>query len=417
MYETLAVLALFAFLYSLFAGGIERSWISAAIVFSLFGLMVSPSGLDILPLAAQSEIIKTLAELTLALVLFSDAASANLGVLRQVKKLPLRLLLIGLPLTIGLGYLSGLLLFDDLSMLELALLATLLAPTDAALGKPVITHSSVPVAYREGLNVESGLNDGICVPVLLLFLSLATGQHDGGQGAGQLMLHLFVEEIGIGMLVGVVLIFIGAWLGRLAKKLGWLDPVWTMITLGALAFGCFGLAQALGGSGFIASFIGGLTVNRVFNSEEKEEFLVHIESYGNLFSLITWTTFGALVVGPAIMHLSWQVVIYALLSLTVVRMLPVFISLTGLPMSTEAKLFVGWFGPRGLASVVFAVIVLEAALPCSKTVGYVAAVTIMLSVLLHGLSANPWAEGFARREQQRAGAIQNKKGLFIKSGG
>ncbi len=402
MYQTLTVLALFAFLYSLFAGGIQRTWLSAALVFSLFGLMAGPSGLNILPLAADRETIKTLAELTLALVLFTDAGSADIDVLRRVRALPIRLLLVGLPLTIGAGYLAGLIVFNHVPALEIALLATLLAPTDAALGEPVITNPSVPAAYREGLNVESGLNDGISVPVLLLFLTLATGRDMGGQSTGNLMLHLFVEEIGIGLVVGFGLVRVAAWLGRFAGTRGWRDSVWSEVTLAMLALGCFSLAQALGGSGFIASFVGGLTLNRIVDKEEKEEFLGYTESFGNLLSLITWTSFGALVAGPALAHLNWQILIYALLSLTVVRMLPVFLSLTGYPMSTEAKLFTGWFGPRGLASVVFAVIVLNAGLPHGKLVVYVAAVTIIFSILLHGITANPWARGFGRREEERA---------------
>ncbi len=404
MYETLAVLGFFAFLYSLFAGGIERTWISAAIVFTLFGLIVNPSGLNILPLAADKETIKTLAELTLALVLFTDAAGANIGILRHVSKIPARLLLIGLPLTIGLGYLIGRVFFVDMSALEIALLATMLAPTDAALGEPVITNTSIPGSYREALNVESGLNDGICVPVLLLFLTLATGHHSGEGSTSKLLAHLIVEEIGIGLLVGVGVTVLAAWLGRFAKAKGWLDPVWSMISLAVLAFAIFGLAQSLGGSGFIAAFTGGITFNLIYENKDRKEWLERTESFGNLFSLITWSTFGALVVGPALAHLNWQVILYALLSLTVIRMVPVFIVLTGFHMDMEAKLFMGWFGPRGLASVVFAVIVLGANLPDGNKVVSVVAVTIIFSILLHGLSAVPWARGFGRRAQIRMAA-------------
>ncbi len=403
MYATLAVLASFAFLYSLFAGIIERSWISAAIMFTAFGLLTGPSALDILPLAEDPETIKRLAELTLALVLFTDAAGANLHVLRSIKRLPLRLLLVGLPLTIGLGYVVGRLLFGDVPALEIALLATLLAPTDAALGKPVIANIAIPAPYREALNVESGLNDGICVPVLLLFLLLATRQYSGEESLAGLAFHLFVEEIGIGLLVGVILSVVAAKLGRYVKHKEWLDPVWSHITVAALAFACFGLAQSLGGSGFIAAFVGGITLNLAFEGDENKKYwLERTESWGNLFSLVTWSTFGALVVGPALAGIDWSSVVYALLSLTVIRMLPVFLVLTGFGMSTEAKLFMGWFGPRGLASVVFAVIVLDAALPNSSQVLEVAGITIILSILLHGLTALPWADGFARREQARA---------------
>ncbi|MDH3797938.1 MAG: cation:proton antiporter, partial [Desulfobacterales bacterium] len=176
MYQTIAILALFVLVYSSVAGRVERSWLSGPIVFTVFGLIIGPVGLDLLSFKTDRETIRTLAELTLALVLFTDAAGADMGVLRKAKALPIRLLLIGLPLTILLGFGVGMLLVETLTLLGVALLATMLAPTDAALGKAVVTNEEVPDAVRQGLNVESGLNDGICVPILFVFLALATGK-------------------------------------------------------------------------------------------------------------------------------------------------------------------------------------------------------------------------------------------------
>lgn len=175
MYLDLFIFAVFVLAYSTFAGAVERTWISGAILFTAFGLLIGPIGLDLISFKADREAIRTLAELTLALVLFTDAAGADMGVLRKARALPTRLLLIGLPLTILLGFGVAVLLFKDLSLFEVALLAAMLAPTDAALGKAVVTNETVPNAVRQGLNVESGLDEGICVPILFLFLALATG--------------------------------------------------------------------------------------------------------------------------------------------------------------------------------------------------------------------------------------------------
>ena len=398
MYETLVILALFTFVYSLFAGLIDRTVVSGPIIFCVFGVLVGPHGVNLLPIAADTETIKTLAELTLALVLFTDAAGANIDVLRRNARLPASLLLIGLPLTIGLGYLFGRLLFGELAALEIALLATMLAPTDAALGKPVITNELVPIRYREGLNVESGLNDGICVPVLLIFLGLATGQSEEARGWIIVLTH-FAEEIGIGAAVGIGLVLSGVSLGSFADRRGWIARDWSMLSVTALALSCFGLAQLLGGSGFIAAFMGGLVFDKILG-EKRERWLEEAESLGNLFSLITWVTFGALVIDPALEAFSWPIILYGLLSLTVIRMLPVLLALTGTGMRTEAKLFVGWFGPRGLASIVFCVIVLNANLPHGSTLAHVVAATVILSILLHGITANPWARGLGSRIRQ-----------------
>ena len=370
---------------------------SGPIAFTIFGMLIGPVGLDLLLFKADGETIRTLAELTLALVLFTDAAGADMNVLRRTETLPVRLLLIGLPLTILLGFGVGVLLIENLSLFEVALLATMLAPTDAALGKAVVTNEAVPDAIRQGLNVESGLNDGICVPILYVFLALATGK--GGEGGPwQLAVVFVVKEIGIGLAVGLVLTTMAALLLKYAKGQQWLTPTWIQVPVVALAFGCFAIAQFLGGSGFIAAFTGGLLFN-VLTKQHREEFLRAAEGTGDTLALITWVIFGSAVVGKAVGYFSWLDLLYAVLSLTLIRILPVFLVLSGTGMSTEDKLFVGWFGPRGLASIVFGVIVLNANLPNSGPIAVTVVCTIMLSILAHGITANPWARAYGERRR------------------
>ncbi len=387
MYKHLAILAVFAFAYSAVAGRLQRTIISGAIVFGAFGLALGPLGLGFLDLDIEAEDLRLLAELTLALVLFTDAANADLGVLKQFVKIPQRMLLIGLPLTILLGFGVGALMFHELALLEIAILATMLAPTDAALGKAVVTDKRVSADIRESLNVESGLNDGICVPILFVFIALATAA--GHQESPlTLALILVAEEIGIGAAVGIGLTLLGASLLRFCAERGWVTETWRQLAVPALAVSCFAAAQALHGSGFIAAFVGGMLFGYLAKGH-KHELLLAAEGTGDTMSLITWVVFGAAVVGREVEFLSWQVVVYAVLSLTVIRMLPVYLSLAGSGLSSNAKLFTGWFGPRGLASVVFAVIVLNEQLPGGNTVVATATCTIILSVVLHGVSANP----------------------------
>jgi NhaP-type Na+/H+ or K+/H+ antiporter len=401
MYQTIAILALFVLVYSSVAGRVERSWLSGPIVFTIFGLLIGPVGLDLLSFKTDRETIRTLAELTLALVLFTDAAGADMGVLRKAKALPIRLLLIGLPMTILLGFGVGILLVQTLSLLGVVLLATMLAPTDAALGKAVVTNEEVPDAVRQGLNVESGLNDGICVPILFVFLALATGKA-GEEGPWHLALMLVAEEIGIGLAVGLALTTLAGLLLKFARGQQWLTRAWSQGPVVALALGCFALAQWLGGSGFIAAFSGGLLFG-VLAKQVRDKFLRAAEGTGDTMALITWVIFGAAVVGQAVGHFSWLILLYAILSLTLIRMLPVFLTLTGMGVSTEGKLFMGWFGPRGLASIVFAVIVVNANVPNSGTIAATVVCTIMLSILAHGITANPWARGFGERFRRAQG--------------
>lgn len=399
MYETLAVLALFIMVYSSVAGAVERRWVSGPIVFTCFGLLVGPAGFALLDWETDRELIRNLAEVTLAMVLFTDAAGADVRVLKNISKVPARLLLVGLPLTIALGFAVGAVLIDSPSLFSIAVLATILAPTDAALGKAVITNEAVPDEVRQSLNVESGLNDGICVPVLLLFLALALDTA-GDMGPLPLAAKLVFEQIGIGLAVGLVLTFNAVRLLKYARYRQWLTKTWTQIPIFALALSCFSVAQYLGGSGFIAAFSGGLLMafmEKDLSKKVKEEYLLTSEGAGDTLALITWVTFGAAVVGQAIGYFSWTILLYSFLSLTVIRMLPVFLCLTGSGIDTEGKLFIGWFGPRGLASIVFAVMVLNSELPDSGPLAMTVVCTIVLSIVAHGVTANPWAQAYGKR--------------------
>jgi NhaP-type Na+/H+ or K+/H+ antiporter len=245
--------------------------------------------------------------------------------------------------------------------------------------------------------VESGLNDGICVPVLFVFLALALG-HAGESGPWTLALKLVAEEIGIGLAVGIGLTFAAAGLLKLARQRAWLTHTWIQVPVVALALTCFAIAQALGGSGFIASFSGGLLFG-ILAKDLREEFLLAAEGTGDTLALVTWVIFGAAIVGQAVGHFSGLILLYAILSLTLIRMLPVFLSLTGSGIDTEGKLFIGWFGPRGLASIVFAVIVVSSDLPNTGPIAMTVVCTIVLSIIFHGITANPWAKACGERRR------------------
>jgi NhaP-type Na+/H+ and K+/H+ antiporter len=185
---------------------------------------------------------------------------------------------------------------------------------------------------------------------------------------------------------------------RFCTARGWISDTWLQIPVVALALTCFCVAQLLDGSGFIACFVGGLFFG-VRMHAQRESLVRAAEGTGGTLSLLTWVMFGAAVVGPSLGSLSAPVVLYAVLSLTVIRMLPVFLCLLGLPVSTEGKLFIGWFGPRGLASIVFAVIVTDANLPHGETLTQVVSATVLLSIVVHGVTANPWARAFGARHR------------------
>jgi NhaP-type Na+/H+ or K+/H+ antiporter len=386
MYENVAILAAVVLIYSAVAGRVARSWLSGPILFTAAGLVVGPLGFDVLRLEITAADLKVLAEAALAMVLFTDAAHADLGVVRRTVGLPRRLLLVGLPLTIVFGFLVALPLFPTLDVLATALLATLLAPTDAALGAPVVSNEQVPIEMREALNLESGLNDGICVPVVVILLDLAIGTEVDHHSFGHALV-VVVEEIGIGLVSGLALTAVAVAVLRLAARREWISAHWLHVPVVALAALCFAAAQALGGSGFIACFVGGLLFS--YLHERPKELLSGAASTGEVLAMLTWVVFGGPLLSRLLDQVTWRVVIYALLSLTVIRMVPVFLSLLGTGMSVGNKLFIGWFGPRGLASVVFGVIVFDAEIPGRETIAVVVVLTVLLSIMAHGATANP----------------------------
>jgi sodium/hydrogen antiporter len=391
----LTVLAAIVFAFGLLSRRLEGTVFTAPIVFVVAGFVLGPAGLGLVAFELDDHTVLLVSEIALAIVLFTDAAGINLSVLRRNERLPLRLLGVGMPLTIAFGTALAALLLTDLTFWEAAIVGTVLAPTDAALGQAVVGNPRVPVRVRQALNVEAGLNDGLSVPFLALFLTLAEAEEE--HLSAYIWIRFALEQVGFGILVGVGVGLVGGWLVRWTSQRGWMTESFQRLALLTLAIIAWTLADQIGGNGFIAAFVGGLvvgpTVERV-----GERVIRFTEAEGQLLSLSVFFIFGVLVLG-AIQPLSWEVALYALLSLTLIRMLPVALSLYGTHLRTVSVLFAGWFGPRGLASIVLGLIVVEEAplLPGRDEIEAVVALTVLLSVLLHGITAAPLSAVYARR--------------------
>jgi NhaP-type Na+/H+ or K+/H+ antiporter len=395
MHNEVLILAVFAFLYSIIAGRTERSVVSGPVIFVFSGVIMGPLVLGWFEGEAARAQLRTLADLTLVLILFSDAANVDLTVLKTRIKVPARMLLVGLPGVMALGFAFALALFDVLTVYEAAILGIVLAATDAALGKAVVSDTRLPGWVRVGLNSESGLNDGLCVPFLFIFIALELNAIGLSESPVEPLL-VVLQEIGIGLIAGLGLTLAGGLLLRLCLTRGWVTEVWMQVTVPALALACFSLAQALHGSGYIAAFCGGLLFGHLLGGK-KHQFVVAAEGVGETLAMLTWLLFGSAVVASVIGLVTWEVVAYAVLSLTVVRVLPIFLSLAGTGATVRDRLFLGWFGPRGLASIVFAIIVLDSDLPGGRFIALVVIVTVFFSLIAHGFSARPMTAWVARQ--------------------
>ncbi|MFF4255131.1 cation:proton antiporter [Streptomyces sp. NPDC001663] len=405
--------------YALFSRRLSTTPVSAPMVFTAFGVAIGPLGLGLLDLEHDAGPVLTLVEATLTLVLFTDAMSVRRRDLGVGGFLPGRLLGIGLPLTIGAGWLLAWPLLPGLTVWELALVGTILAPTDAALGKTAVSSPKVPPLVRSGLNVESGLNDGMALPFFVLFLAALPGTVTSEEGAGGVFWRALVLSTALGLAVGGI----GGWLLRRSRERDWVSRDWRQVFVLAAAVGSYTLAVVVDGSGFIAAWVAGFafgvsyrqdrgsrrqdTVSRRQDMEadapDGDDDTAHLaEHLAELLASVSFLVFGAVLLGPTLEDVDWRIIVYAVLSLTAVRMLPVALSLTGSGLALPTVAYIGWFGPRGLASVVFGLLVVEEHVHGVQLIGRVVALTVALSILLHGMSAVFLAERYGAWHKKAA---------------
>jgi len=388
-----AVVALVFAVYAVLARRLDRLSITAPVVLVLAGTVLGAGYLDVLPANVTTESIRLVTELTLALILFADASTVQLRQAEGDAWLPLRLLGIGLPLTMGLGAVAARLVFPSISWSEAALVAAILAPTDAALGIAVVTNPVVPLRIRRALNIESGLNDGIATPFVTVFLAMVVA------GAAQDRWGVeAVADLARGVAFGIVIGYVGGRVVRLAKSAGWTTPMSDQLVVLSLAFLSYGAAVTFSGNGFVAAFVAGLVFGAA-TREQLHDATEFTDTVGLFSSFVVWVIFGAAFVGPVLRGgLHVRPILYAVVSLTVVRMLPVAIALAGERLKPVTVGFIGWFGPRGLASVVFTLIAFDAlgGEGIARDLVEITTWTILLSVVAHGLSSGPLAAAYGR---------------------
>ncbi len=389
----LGILAGVLFAYSLVSRRLDRWAITAPMVFVTAGILLGPDVFDLTDLELTSETGLLVAELALVIVLFADAARIDLMALRGNSSLPTRLLGLGMPMTIGLGVLAGAVLLNEIEIWEAAIIAAVLAPTDAALGQVVVSSELVPQRIRQALNVESGLNDGLSIPFLFLFVGLAVSEAEVSAVG---WLSFAAEQVGIGALVGIGVGLVGGWLYERAVHHKLITGTFQQLAIIGLAIIAWALAEQLGGNGFIGAFVAGLTTGRI-TTLCGEKILDFTEDEGQLVNLAVFFIFGISAIG-FLDAAGWEVVVFGLLSLTVVRMLPVALAMLGSGLRVSSIAFLAWFGPRGLASIILALIVVEEQpeLPGLEILLAAMTVTVLASVFAHGISARPLVRAYAR---------------------
>ncbi|WP_430459673.1 cation:proton antiporter [Thalassolituus sp. LLYu03] len=384
------LLAAAVFIYGLLSRKTEQAAFTAPMLFTTLGIVVGPAGLNWLTLEISGDGLRLLAELSLALILFTDASQIERSHLLKFEILPIRLLAVGLPLTMALGALLAHSLFAG-GWLLATLLAIILAPTDAALAQAVFNKKDIAERLRHSITVESGLNDGIALPVLLFVLALLAGSHQGDSGNID-HLHWLVFISGqflIGSVWGLLTGRAGGWLSETAARQQWMTPLYQRLSAPALALIAYSGAESLHGNGFIAAFLAGLFLQS-HHTRVIERLKEFGEAEGQLLSLLIFFFFGLIFVPDALTSISLNALLYALLSLTLIRIIPVLIALTGSGLPLKARLFLAWFGPRGIASILYLLLVMDQlgfTQPQFHELFTTAVLTVLISVYLHGLSS------------------------------
>lgn len=390
----MAIFVLLVFIYSLISRRLEQTVFTAPIVFTAVGILLVRALPVLGELEADRKTFLLIAEIGLVLTLFSDATRINLQVLKSNESLPVRLLSIGMLPTILLGAIGAVIIFPQLSLWEASILAAILAPTDAGLGEVVVSSPRVPVRIRQALSVEAGLNDGLSVPFLMCFIALA---EVGTEGAGAVLMRFVIEQLGFGALVGALIGLAGGWLLGLAKRKEWMSESLQPLGLVALPILCVIGSEPIGASMFIAGYVAGMAVQIGFREAAKQS-VEFTEGWGRLLDFFVFFLFGMLT-ARVLEQFSMPLVVYAVMSLTVVRMLPVAIALIGMRLSMATTVFMGWFGPRGLASIVLGLVYLEqeSHLPGESTIRLAVMAAVLLSIFAHGLSSLPGIGLYARK--------------------
>lgn len=394
------------FAYSLISRRLETTVLTAPMLFTAAGMLLFPLQHAIRGAGMNQVVFLRIAEVGLVLLLFTDASRTDLSQLRSIQALPARLLSIGMLLTIALGALLAKLVFPELTLWEAGILGAILAPTDAGLGQVIVTSTRVPQRVRQALNVEAGLNDGLSVPFMLFFITLAEAKSEGGIAS---LTQFIVEQLGYGIAVGLVIGLVGGWLLGLAQRKGWVDESFLQIGVVALPMIGMGLAELVDASMFIVAFVAGLAVQVRFTDAGKHS-VEFAEEWGQVFNLAVFFLFGIVVVMDS-GQFNLRFVAYAVLSLTVVRIVPVAAALAGTGLSRASVWFMGWFGPRGLASIVLGLVYFEqeAKLNGEATIMIAVIVTVVLSIFLHGLSAQPGIGWYARKLASMPAAAPEKQ--------
>ncbi len=397
--DTTFVLTLLVLCYSVVSGLVKKWYTAPALIFVLFGIVLGPFMLDIIEGATDTASFTVVAQLALTLILFNQAAELDLDAVVRRGGITFRLLMIGIPLAIALGTLTALLLLPVMPVWEALCLAAIVAPTEVALIDALLDDERIPARIRHALSTESGFYDGFALAAMLAALALASERTDHDSARWGLFL---VRTEGVSLLVGLAIGAIGGWVIARSRRRGWMSDTWAQLATLAIALVCFGAGERLHGSGFVAAFAGGLAFAFAARRVGIRQEMQVSDAAGQLLELMVFAMFGGYAVIVGWRNASWRVVAFAIIALVVVRLVAVSVALLRSEMPLHERLFIGWFGPRGIGTLVLGLLMInQGEIEQAPLITQVVAVTVTLSLVLHSATANLGIRWLAAREKVR----------------
>ncbi len=393
------VLAVLVLGYALVSEQVNRSYVAPALIFLLLGMALGPFGLHLLDAGPGTEGYTVLAQLALTVILFNQAANLNFGRIRLHGTVALRLLIIGIPLTVTLGALTAAVLLPVLPWWEAVCLAAVVAPTEVALIEALLGDRRIPERVRHALSVESGFYDGFALAILLTALALASQQAD--RSDVNWAWFMFSTEF-LSLLAGGAVGLLGGLVVAWSRRRDWMSDIWAQLAALALAFICFAVGERIEASGFVAAFTGGLAFSFISRRRSDHDLPTQVsDAAGQLLELLVFAMFGAFAVIDGWQRADWRVALFAVLALFGVRIIAVFVSLIRTDLPNSDRLFIGWFGPRGIGTVVLGLLVVNRGdILNTELIGTVVVVTVTLSLLLHSLTARRGISRVAKQHQR-----------------
>lgn len=385
--ETAFVLTLLVLCYAVVSGVVKRWYVAPALIFVLVGMALGPFGFDLIEGGPDTSTFTVLAQLALTLILFNQAAELDLSAVLRRREVTFRLLAVGIPLAIALGVITAVLVLPVMPLWEAVCLAAIVAPTEVALIHALLADRRIPERIRHALSTESGFYDGFALAALLAALALASERTaPQAEHWGWFLVRTELVSAGVGVAVGMA----GGWVIGRSRRRDWMGDTWAQLATVAIALVCFQVGEHLHGSGFVAAFAGGLAFAFASRRVGHHPDMHVSDAAAQLLELLVFALFGGYAVIVGWREASWRVVLFAVVALLLVRLAAVSVALLRSDVPVRDRLFIGWFGPRGISTLVLGLLVVERGdLVQQSLIVQVVVVTVTLSLVLHSLSAWP----------------------------